>query len=67
VDLTSPGLHFLPRAPGEVPEIAVSARIGVDYAKEWKDAPLRYYDAGSAAVSGMGGKKRPLPPLTLPP
>jgi DNA-3-methyladenine glycosylase len=29
-----------------------SKRIGVEYAKEWKDKLLRFYDADSPAVSG---------------
>ena len=31
--------------------IATSPRIGIDYAKEWKDAPLRFYDRESSWVS----------------
>lgn len=31
--------------------ITVTPRIGIDYAKEWKDAPLRFVDAESAWVS----------------
>lgn len=34
------------------PRIAVGPRIGVDYAGEWTDAPLRFFDADSRAVSG---------------
>jgi DNA-3-methyladenine glycosylase len=33
------------------PRLAVSPRIGVDYAGEAKDWPLRFFDADSAAVS----------------
>ena len=33
------------------PRLAVSKRIGIDYAGEAKDWPLRFYDADSAAVS----------------
>jgi 3-methyladenine DNA glycosylase Mpg len=32
-----------------------SKRIGVEYAKEWKDKLLRFYDADSPAVSGNAG------------
>ncbi len=35
------------------PDIGISARIGVDYAGEAKDWPLRFYDRGSAAVSRL--------------
>jgi 3-methyladenine DNA glycosylase Mpg len=38
---------------GRRPDIGVSARIGVDYAVEAKDWPLRFYDRGSAAVSRL--------------
>src|SRR5262249_39112786 len=33
------------------PVIAETKRIGVDYAKEWKDALLRFVDLNSRAVS----------------
>lgn len=33
-------------------KIGVSARIGVDYAEDWRDAPLRFFDPASRAVSG---------------
>jgi len=37
---------------GSTPErIQTSARIGIDYAKDWKDAPLRFFDARSSFVS----------------
>lgn len=49
LDLTGPGLHFLARR--DVPAIGVSPRIGVDYAREWKDKPLRFFDKNSGAVS----------------
>ncbi|HEY4329065.1 MAG TPA: DNA-3-methyladenine glycosylase [Phycisphaerae bacterium] len=50
-DLTGDGLHFLAREAADVPKVGVSARIGVDYAKHWKDAELRFFDKGSRAVS----------------
>ena len=38
--------------PGTPPqEVITTPRIGIDYAKEWKDAPLRFYDAESRFVS----------------
>ncbi len=38
---------------GTAPEhILSSARIGIDYAKDWKDVPLRFFDANSSFVSG---------------
>jgi DNA-3-methyladenine glycosylase len=42
---------YLLQNPTAAPEIVQTARIGVDYAKEWKDAPLRFLDANSRAVS----------------
>jgi DNA-3-methyladenine glycosylase len=37
---------------GKVPKtITTTPRVGVEYAKEWKDAPLRFYDAESPWVS----------------
>lgn len=38
--------------PGTPPrEVVTTTRIGIDYAKAWKDAPLRFYDGGSRFVS----------------
>jgi DNA-3-methyladenine glycosylase len=51
MDLTSEKL-FLLRDPGRRVRIRRSKRIGVEYAQEWKDAMLRYFDGDSAAVSG---------------
>jgi len=39
----------------DMSEIVATPRIGVDYAEEWKDAPLRFCLRGSAHASG----KRP--------
>ena len=33
-------------------DIQTSARIGIDYAKEWKDVPWRFYVRGNKYVSG---------------
>jgi DNA-3-methyladenine glycosylase len=48
-------LHLLPRVAGDVPEIGVSARIGVDYAKHWREEELRFFDRNSKAVSKLRG------------
>lgn len=40
-------------------EIISTARIGVDYAGEWKDAPLRFCMKGNRHVSGPKGTTRP--------
>jgi DNA-3-methyladenine glycosylase len=50
-DLTGDRLFLLERVEAEPPRIIRTRRIGVDYAKEWKDAPLRFIDADSPAVS----------------
>jgi DNA-3-methyladenine glycosylase len=50
LDLTGEAL-FLLHDPGYRPRIGRTRRIGVDYAKEWKYALLRFFDANSAAVS----------------
>ena len=48
-DLSQKPLWLEPGTPPE--EVVTTTRIGIDYAKEWKDAPLRFYDAGSGFVS----------------
>jgi DNA-3-methyladenine glycosylase len=53
LDLTKDELFLLDSA--YQPKIASSKRVGVDYAKEWKDALLRFFDANSPAVSRRGG------------
>ena len=45
---------FLPS--GHRPAIGASPRIGVDYAGDAAAWPLRFFDRGSAAVSGPGSK-----------
>jgi DNA-3-methyladenine glycosylase len=54
MDLTGNVLFFLERT--EKPRIVKTPRVGVDYAKHWKDELLRFCDADSPAVS------RPKPP-----
>jgi DNA-3-methyladenine glycosylase len=51
LDLTN-GRLFLLHDPDYRPRIKRTRRIGVDYAKEWKDALLRFVDAKSNAISG---------------
>src|SRR5205807_2601146 len=50
VDLTGETL-FLLGDPDYRPTLVETTRIGVDYAREWKDALLRFLDARSRAVS----------------
>lgn len=49
LDLTGERL-FLLKDPRYRPRIIRTKRIGVEYAKEWKHALLRFIDAGSRAV-----------------
>lgn len=51
VDLTGGELFLVRSADPNPPRIVRTRRIGVDYAKEWRDAPLRFVDANSARVS----------------
>ena len=44
LDLTGTQLYFLDN-PGYQPVVQSAKRIGIDYALEWKDAPLRFVDA----------------------
>jgi DNA-3-methyladenine glycosylase len=50
LDLTGERLFLLDFLDDQ-PRIKKSKRIGVEYAKEWKDVLLRFYDADSTAVS----------------
>ena len=59
-DLLGDTLFFC-AADAPVGKVGVSARIGVDYAKEWKDKPLRFFDLQSPAVSGRRPTPRPGP------
>jgi DNA-3-methyladenine glycosylase len=49
---------YVEKGDAAAAEIAASARIGVDYAGAWKDKLLRFYDAGSGAVSKGRGESR---------
>lgn len=49
LDLCSKELYIEPGWPPRA--VVTTPRIGVAYAGEWKDAPLRFYDADSACVS----------------
>ena len=48
-DLVRGDLRLKDGAPPEV--VTTTARIGVDYAGPWRDAPLRFFDEQSAHVS----------------
>jgi DNA-3-methyladenine glycosylase len=57
VDLLAGGDLRLFRMDSRSPTIDVSTRIGVDYAGEAKDWPLRFVDADSAAISRRPAKR----------
>lgn len=50
VDLTKNVLYLLDAGTAP-PKVARTRRIGIDYAKHWKDALLRFIDADSTAIS----------------
>jgi DNA-3-methyladenine glycosylase len=58
LDLTTSNVLVLQDNPTDRPRVLVTRRIGVDYARDWKDAMLRFLDADSPAVS----KPRPSAP-----
>jgi DNA-3-methyladenine glycosylase len=50
-DLVTSGLRILDAPPVPGREVERGPRIGVDYAKEWAERPLRFWVRGSAGVS----------------
>lgn len=50
-DLLSDDFHLLTRPAGDAFSIVSRPRIGVDYAGEWANKPLRFYIEGNAFVS----------------
>jgi DNA-3-methyladenine glycosylase len=58
VDLTGNQLYFLDD-PVYQPRVFSAKRVGIDYAREWKDAPLRFLDAGLNASPPPTGPARP--------
>jgi DNA-3-methyladenine glycosylase len=55
LDLTGEKL-FLLQDPGQRPQFITTPRIGIDYAREWKDAMLRFVDA----TESRPGSRRPV-------
>lgn len=49
LDLTGDRMFLLPGTPP--PQILTTRRVGIDYAQEWRDKPLRFLDPASRAVS----------------
>jgi len=52
LELTGDEFHFVPD-PAYSPRIARSKRIGVDYAGEWKDRPLRFIDVRNPVATRL--------------
>jgi DNA-3-methyladenine glycosylase len=48
MDLTGNHLYFR-NDPSYQPQLTSAKRVGVDYAREWKDVPLRFLDADRVA------------------
>ncbi len=76
-DLTTSNALFIERAtPTPIDRIRVSPRIGIDSAREWTNAPLRFFDSTSPFVSRhrngtpvrdtFGKSASPQDPLTPP-
>ncbi|MBN1569719.1 MAG: DNA-3-methyladenine glycosylase [Acidobacteria bacterium] len=57
-DLLSDEDLRLYKSPGYMPDIGVSKRIGVDYAGEAADWPLRFFDLNSPAIRQSGSDRR---------
>jgi DNA-3-methyladenine glycosylase len=57
LDLAGAQLFFLDN-PGYQPRLASAKRVGIDYARKWKDARLRFLDADCRARSLRGTQKR---------
>lgn len=54
LDLTQDSLYLL-HDPDARPRVKTAKRIGVEYAGEWKHRLLRFFDAGSPAVTSLPG------------
>lgn len=52
LDLAGDRLYFVDD-PTYHPRVVSAKRIGIDYAQEWKDAPLRFLDANHSAGDGL--------------
>jgi DNA-3-methyladenine glycosylase len=58
LDLLGGGSIRVMRAEAPVPRVGVTARIGIDYAGEARDWPLRFVDLDSASLSGTRNSPR---------
>jgi DNA-3-methyladenine glycosylase len=55
-DLTGDRLYFLDDLAYR-PKVETAKRIGIDYAQEWKDAPLRFLDTNHSVGDGSAGRR----------
>jgi DNA-3-methyladenine glycosylase len=62
LDLVTSEALYLTRGTGRRPRVKATPRVGVDYAGDWRDKPLRFIDQDSPAVSG----RKVLKPLGSP-
>ena len=59
VDACTPALHLLDAPALPLEQVRIGPRVGVDYAGDWANAPLRYAIAGHPdASAGWGGKAK---------
>jgi len=58
-DLTTSAVRILDAPAVRGRDVARGARIGVDYAEEWAEAPLRFWVRGSSGVSRGRPSRRP--------
>lgn len=58
VDLTAGDLRITAGRPAAAPEVVTSPRIGVAYAGEWAERPLRFHISSSSHVSKSRGALR---------
>ncbi len=57
LDVIGAELHFLDN-PDDRSAVQSTKRIGIDYSLQWKDAPLRFVDAGRLADTSSGRGRR---------
>ena len=60
-DLVAGALRITEGEAVPADQVAVSPRVGVGYAGEWAERPLRFYVAGSHHVSKNGSSRRRVP------
>lgn len=61
LDVTGTDIWFV-ADPAYRPRVIRTKRIGVEYAKEWKDLPLRFVDVANPAAARLRGVRPPAGP-----